>query len=757
MGDRVKVVIDKINLSLVPNPDGSEIIDSTNSEFTVIVTNDSREFASFQLELSTPGIDPDAIVDWYRVEPEACTKKPPGASTPFRVVIVRPPLPIFDETIDLYLHVFSVEFPSLRNTQKLRLKIGKPQQPLKLVLPNKEFKATPGDRIDIPVLLYNSSPKAIEATLVCEGLDPTWLHSGLQEPLWVEPGHPTKATLVCKLPPDPELLQQSLPFTIEARSQIFQRIPTERGLLEVLPLGDVEFQCLSTVRQIPHQKQRWQFWHRRTLPAIYDLDLKNASNTEQRVVLETSERDHKNLQLDVPEPVSLKPGERSTIQVISRKIRPWVGRKEAFRFDVRAQVIDPTTGKESDRIRALPTHRTLELQVLPIIPIWLLIASGLILLLLLWLLILLNPAPHHRAPVNSVKLDGNASNVFSGSSDQSVLRWQVNHDRFQIPDPQLKYEGNIGANLGKAVRVLRVNPTDNNLIAVGLENGAIELWNVSGNRKQQVLFKANDRVFDLDFTRDSEYLFSGHGSSRVRQWNLTTQTVQQTIATGFTISSLAVDKTTNSTWVAIAGQYGQLALWDWQQNQVYQVVPYTVINSSSQANQGFAPIVGQHHYIESIALDRDLLVTSDNSGTITVLNFQTDQCVLNPVPNPQTRSPNKTTIQGICRLRVLAQWTDGHDGKAVRAIAITQDEQNAYLASAGDDGRVKLWVLSQGKRSPQLPNGKVLASYPNTRLHTVDIKTSKIAENHYIFVASDAPNFHVKLYREPLSAYASQP
>ena len=760
MVNRVKVEVDKQTLNLVPNADGSPVSETTNSTFEVIVINHSREFASFQLELSTPGIESDAVVDWYRVEPEVCTKKPPGASTAFRVAVVKAPLPIYDETIDLFLHAISVEFPHLRTTQRLRLTIGKPQQPLNLVLPNKQFKAAPGDRVDIPVLLYNSSPKAIKATLVCSGLDSAWLSPQGEQTLWVEPGHPAKTAFSCKLPPDPQLLQQVLPFTIEARSKIRQHFPTEQGVLEVLPLGKVEFRCLSTDQQIPAKRAlNLRVGRPHPTPALYELELKNASNTEQRVVIEAAEADCRKLHLLLPEPVTLKPGDRTALQLVSHKARPWFGQKQRFRFDITAHVLDVTTGDESDRIRALPTHHTLELHVLPIIPFGLLIAGSLLLLLLLWFALGSILAHHHQAPVNSVQLDGNASNVFSGSSDQSIFRWQVDHNYLQILNPSLRYEGNIGDNLNRAVRVLRVSPTDNNLIAVGFENGDIELWSVSGNR-QKVLPNASpneaDRIFALDFTKDSNYLFSGHGSGQVHQWNLADQKVVQTISTDFAISSLAVDKAKDSPWVAIAGQYDRLELWDWKQQRTYHV-PYTLnLTDKAESNQRFTLIAGQHHYIESVAIDGKLLATADNSGIISVWAFQDRQCSSSPLIKTQTQASITTATPGECRLGLLDQWVDGHDGKAIRSIAITQDEHYTYLASAGDDGRVKLWVLTlQGQRLSTLQTGKILAAYPNTKLHSVDLKISKIADRNYIFVASDAPNFHVKLYRE--RAYASQP
>jgi len=160
----VNVEVTRRNLTITPNSDGLEVADP-EGEFEVTVTNNSREFASFQVALATAGVDSAAIADWYKVEPEICAKKPPGASTTFRVRVVRSPLPVYDTTIDVLLRVFSIEQRSLTTTQKITLTVKKPQQPLNLVLPNKEFKVSPGDRVEIPVLVYNYSPKAIEITL----------------------------------------------------------------------------------------------------------------------------------------------------------------------------------------------------------------------------------------------------------------------------------------------------------------------------------------------------------------------------------------------------------------------------------------------------------------------------------------------------------------------------------------------------------------------------------------------------------------
>ncbi|NJR63956.1 MAG: hypothetical protein HC769_37505 [Cyanobacteria bacterium CRU_2_1] len=129
------------------------------------------------------------------------------------------------------------------------------------------------------------------------------------------------------------------------------------------------------------------------------------------------------------------------------------------------------------------------------------------------------------------------------------------------------------------MRVIRLKPTDNNVIAAGLENGTIQLWDVLGNVAQKTLFSDNDRVFDLDFTPDSRYLFSGHGSGQIRQWDLESsekKPIRRILLspTSFSIAALGIyQPNPNTSRVVIAGQYNKLLLWDWAAGAVYNVIP----------------------------------------------------------------------------------------------------------------------------------------------------------------------------------------
>ena len=725
MFNPIKVEVSRRNLTLTPNPDGLEVKDQ-DGEFEVTVTNNSREFVSFQVALMTAGVDSEAIADWYQVEPEICAKKPPGASTTFRVSVVRSPLPVYDTTIDVLLRVFSIEQRSLTMTQKLTLTVKKPQQPLSLVLPNKEFKISPGDRVEIPVLVYNYSPKAISITLTCVGLPPVWLSHNEQK-IRVEPSYPTKATFSCRLPDNPELLRQTIPFTIEAIPDIKGkgRIPTEKGTLEVTPAGIIEFRCAPKKQQISTRRS-----------AAYQIEFKNASNCLQRIQLEVADDDRKAGSLLIPDTVTLEPGQSSqSLQLVARKKRHWCLR-QSLQFDIKAAVLDAPDGRNTP-IRAVPSHHSLELEVRPIVSPLIFLGGGIIALLLFWLNGIFNPAAKHTATVRSVRFDGTASNVFSGSSDRTIRQWQVIDP--MLGQPQLSDQGQMGQDQ-QGVRVIRLKPDSNNEVAVGLENGTIQLWDVLKNKPLKTILQRNDRVFDLDFTRDSNYLFSGHGSSRVHQWNLNGDLKQsiRTMTTNFAITSLVASPTSSESFVVIAGQFNQLMLWNWQKS-IVDLISY------SPDTTRFKPLQGQQHYIESLAIANDILATADNQGYITLWNWRDRKCT--PTANNSgiaeiTVNARKLPIRD-CNMRRVDRWTN-KAGKPIRSVAITPEGD--YLVSAGDDGQINLWSLTNGRRLQ-----KRLTQFSG-RVHSVDIKT----KNGFILVASDAPGNQVKLYREPMKSNASQ-
>ncbi|HEY9711338.1 MAG TPA: hypothetical protein V6D48_24225, partial [Oculatellaceae cyanobacterium] len=457
---------------------------------------------------------------------------------------------------------------------------------------------------------------------------------------------------------------------------------------------------------------------------------------------------------------------------------PWWGRKQRLLFEVAPVLSNPNSddSPQGDRLAALPNIATpsltrsrstqilpnpsvqiLELEVLPVIPLWLQIVGVLIACVLLWLLWLLNSVEHHNAAVNSVRFSGDATTVISASSDRTIRRWLVDtSSHWELNGNRLKPDGLIAKETKKAVRVVRHIPENNDLIAAGLENGEIQLWNVKLRTKTQKTFDhpRGDRIFGLEFTRDSRYLFSGHSSGSVRQWDMKSTGNQlspvRIFSVPFTISALALSESPErrDSLIIIGGRYNKLALWDWARDNKPYYVSYRLQEKSDQ----FSPVIGKHHYIESLATAGNLLATADNQGYITLWDMSDRTCSIknsfekaagrnSNVENAANKNPTNRLEPGECKIPILDQWRDGHNGKPVRSVALS--ENGCYLASTGDDGRVMLWPLTAKQRSLKDKEGEILAQFPGVRLNAVDI--TRLGND--IYVTSDGRNNQVKVYR----------
>ena len=679
------------------------------ASFEVTVINDSDRFASFQLEVIAAGADSNRHTDWYSISPEVSTKKPPGDSTQFHIAIKDTPVPGFVGQMDLQVRVFSME---LGNEDRVRVRLTLEQGtgfPLKLDLPIEKFQAYPGNQIEIPVLVYNPGQLSTNAVITCLKLDSTWLLEGLDRRLNLPPGGQATATFLCQLPSGIEASSQLYPFTIEARHQYGS--PAQiGGMLEILPTGEVKFRCTPTLHYLPPKSRGLP--KRKSDPVTYLLEFENASNLYQQVSVRIEGKDQPKCTVEViPEQADLIPGQASQLQlVVDSRRRRW-GRTQKLQLVVAAVLSDQRLGE------AAPPTENVELRVRPLIPFWLQIGAGLLLLLLLLLPWWWSLLPRgHKGPVRSVSFNGLGDWVISGSDDQTIRQWRVRGNR-------LEPAGILGTT-NRAVRVVRYQPVDNNVVAVALENGDIQIWDLLSRKHRDLIAERDDRVFDLEFTKDSRYLFSGHGNDLVLQWDLegdrdrnsTESTQPRKQKLDFTVSDIALVGQ-GYKYLAIAGRYNRLVLLNLSGDQggtKLPAIPYPRPGS-------------QDDYISSLALAANkphLMAVADNQGYISVWDL--GQCLINPgMPCQQ-----------------LDEWRGGEDGQPVRSVALSTN--GCYLTSVGDDQRLMLWPLTtDGRRASKISDGEILDRF-SKKLNSVDVKV--VGED--ILIASGGDDHQVRLRRE---------
>ncbi|HAG82726.1 MAG TPA: hypothetical protein DCL61_16570 [Cyanobacteria bacterium UBA12227] len=690
--------------------------------FEVTVVNESDRFATFQLEVTAAGTDGNQRSDWYSISPEVSTKKPPGDFTKFHILILDTPVPGFVGMMNLTVRVFSLELPDEdREVVRLNLEAGTGSVVLKLELPVREFEEYPGNQDEIPVRIYNPGQLPTNVTLKFSGLDPRWIVDGTERHLQLPAGGQTSELFICQIPADLlDAPSQIYPFKIEA---IHSNGPSSwvEGTFHVLPMGVVEFTNKPDQHQIPAKLTWLPNW--RNPPVTYDLEFENRSNLHQQVSVEIQGDDQQQCTLELPETqAELDPGETQSIPLGVKARRHWLGRKKKLFLEAVGILSDQRLGTTN------PSSQILKLDVFPIIPMWLLLSGGLLFLFLAWWLSGLNPNNRyfgHQDAVNSVEFNGMSQNVVSASNDQTLIKWRVDGFFNPFANPEV---GEI-ADTGKAVRVIRYKPVNNNLVAAGLENGEIQLLNLLAETPELVdsfSYQKDDRVLALEFTDDSRYLFSGHGSGLVLLWDVqqnlddlsstVESTSKQPLRRGefdFAVYALKFVGP-NNTNLAIAGRFNQFVIWNLSKNAL-QRVDY--------------PQGGQNDYIFSMdtaQLKPYLLATADNQGRIILWDMQ--KCLVRNQP-----------------CEPIDQWSNGHSGKPVRSVALSNG--GCYLASGGDDGRMMLWPLTrEGRRAEQFITGKRIGrSFNNKKFNSIDINVL----NDDIYIASGSDDTQVRVKRTP--------
>ncbi|BAY81522.1 hypothetical protein NIES267_09990 [Calothrix parasitica NIES-267] len=754
---KIKVQLSKPEITIIPNSL------SEDNEFKVTVINETRDFISFQLELLAPGLEDKSDINWYTVEPEICTKNPPGSETEFQVSIIKPPIPAYNQTVDLEVKAFCIEDEKLFNSENIRLKIENSRPKIELKLPLDELEVKPGEKKDIPVIVTNLSSNLtyVElqffAEIAVSGLDKVFPIDGYLNSQSIPPGKSKVFKIPCKILDKTKPGKYEFTVTDISDNNYYQSNQKDRPLakefLNVLPHGVIEFKCDNPVQEIPNTDNDSEGGQSDT--AEYKLEFENQFKLKEEIGIHIRGKNLELVNFHDWESVKLEsPNQRPIIDLKISKQRPLFGWTRQFTF-----LVEPYL-KSNNNVSFQPEIKLLKLKVAPKIP-FLIQLLGLISVPLLFLsLINYFRYPRHDAPVTSVVINDLAGTVISGSSDRTIRRWQVNSSWFGNKSG-LKFEDKVASEIPKAVRVIRFSSRNPNVVAVGLENGEIHLKNFdSGKRMGNPLLEDKDignRVFDLEFTSDSRTLIAAYGGGQIKQWNLNQPILPKENNAKFTISTLDISENSQLPLVVVGGQFNKLGFWDWKNGDKSKIYHLPYYEQDSNKNNS---IFGKQDYITSLAIadKKDQLITADNQGTLKVWDLnkirecinkdklsQNNQGSEDRGKIPETDPEQKPIPLDCGKDEVLLnklKLKNTHTFPSIRSIAITKDE--SYLASAGDDGNVRIWNLK--KRLTRKP-----ISLINTgkRLNTVDIKFRKIrseTKKELLVVTGDDDN-RVMLYR----------
>lgn len=706
---------------------------SSSISFGVSVINRSDRFASFQLDIQAAGASEQS--NWYRLLPNVSSAKPPGDRTDFQVEILDSPLPNFVGIVNLTVRVSSPQLLEERRlVLRLTLEPSGESNLLRLTVPTERFQVYPRNIIDIPVTVNNTGLQPLEVNLQCT-LEASWLLGSPERRIQIPANGEITATFSCQPPSVDRVVSRDYPFMVIARSHGCSAVKTRR-ILEVLPVGFMQFEVQPQQQRIPAKRPWLPNWRSRS--STFQLLFKNNSNLLQTLDLEVRGEDTKRCKIEVnPENSALPVGEITSANLNISPRRPWIGWPRKLKFEVKPWLSDPRLGSCD------PATQILFLKVFPIVPLWLLLA-----LLSTIVAVVFRPIPvTHLASVNVVQLSGTSGRlplVTSASDDCSIRTWGVtNRGKLKsqgslskgslaktCTDAQPKSSRGLLAISQQAIRSLALTPVKNNQIFAGLENGTVQIWDINTGKELYTLKDpkdpTSDRILDMMFTRNSLTLYASYGSGIIRSW-------QRPIDVRFDSKPAKVlkvpDRFAYQAWslalsadekiLVSAGQFKRLVLWN-----VATSEPRQLKLGDSDQNRG----ENDFFWDVSFAPNSPILAASDSDGYITFWNL--NQCQKTPQLTKE-QLPQQSCGQ-------LARWQASKT--SVRSILFTADRR--WLVSAGDDGQILAWHLT-AKGTPDLTQKpKQIATLPS-RVTSLDA----ITKEQGVWIASGSDDAQVRLYR----------
>ena len=687
--------------------------------FTVTVFNQTQDYASFYLKLYIPGLNHNNANQWSKIEPGVTNSIPPRDHTPFTVEINNNPIDNSLPGINRYTLMVEVwsdnsGFPNPYDRHRLDLEVRQQQnKQSQLQLTTQDHSGYPGHSVIIQVrAIMNNILNPQDIILKLYG-EQKWLQADLY-PLGNRSANTPNIidfSGSVKLPT--KISAGNYPFTIQAYfidSREVTNINTIQDSLRIFShsYGQVSFQSQRVSANVGKKILQNLFGTCQSIK--YKLTFTNQSNSLQTIdcILQGNKGNKYKLIWDNEEPSNIiihQGSSKSLDLTIKNKAKYWWLWYQKIELEAK--------GSSKSSVTVNPEIQQLKGKFYPILP-WLskLLLIIPLLLLLLWLL----PPQGHTEQVTTVSFNGIGNLVLSGSFDQTVRSWQVRENHVLckwLPRTCFKYQGivvNSQKNDSKRVKVLKFRPEDNNKIAIGLENKGILLWDL--NRKtiiRELEDSGIDDVFALRFSKDSQYLFSGHGRF-LRMWSLTSETPPLKKDVGFAINSLVLDESQKT--LIVAGQYSKIMLGNW--------IEKTELPQFSEMNY---PENSKNHYIYSLAITQEnILVTSDSRGRLILWDL-----------NRCEKSANLTKCYN------TDVWPREKPTK-IPAFSIALSQEGDYLVAGREDGKIILWHLDKQGNELKFGPEEIIMEY-SSPVMSVDI----INKGDNLLIVSGLRNNQVKL------------
>ncbi|KAG5961710.1 hypothetical protein E4U13_005745 [Claviceps humidiphila] len=278
---------------------------------------------------------------------------------------------------------------------------------------------------------------------------------------------------------------------------------------------------------------------------------------------------------------------------------------------------------------------------------------------------------------------------------------QTNTRTSALQAPVMELSGHTGE-----IFTAKFDPTGN-LIASGSMDRSIMLWRTYGDCENYGLLTGHKgAILDLQWSRDSEILYTASADMHLASWDLTSGTrIRRYVGHEEVINSLTVTRRGED--VLISGSDdGTISIWDPRSKNAVDYIqtdfPITAVAMSQAGNEVFSGGIDNDIRVWDLRKKAVVYSLLGHSDTIMSLKVSPDsQSLVSYAMDSSVRTwdirPFAPTERHICT------FDGAHAGVEKNLMGVSWDAEGKKIAAASADGTVLVWSNDSGKMLYKLP------------------------------------------------------